>query len=131
MRKAIKLPGVDWKERFRAHSLRTGFTMHLTQPMLELLCAIADDVQWDASRYNSSGLRDSIMVTAACLEKRGLIEHKREPEKLQVLKENIRGHERSYWQCTPGGKAVVQMLKMAGLFVEADAAVSKKAKRKA
>jgi hypothetical protein len=36
----------------------------------------------------------------------------------------------THWELTPAGAAVVELLKLAGLFVEADAAIEKKAKGK-
>jgi hypothetical protein len=115
-----KVPDItDWRAAFRGTIMRTGMALNLTQPMLEYLCAVADDVQWDRGRYfqqMGAAAPDCGLMTASALVKRGLIMLKRAA---------VHGSHR--YELTAAGQAVVQLLTVAGVFVKADAALSKRA----
>ena len=89
------------KDNFRSASMRIGFSVNLSKAMLELLCAIADDVHWDRHIDKESPLA---LGQQAWMEV---------------------GH----YRLTPAGECVVNLLKLAGMFVEADAAITKKSRR--
>src|SRR5258708_4159895 len=77
-RRPKTLPIIDntWQDRFKAYSLRTGFTLQLTQAMIEFLSATADDVCWDRSLFPGQHRPDNWMATSISLWKRGLIRRK-------------------------------------------------------
>lgn len=106
-----KVPEIeDYRGAFRTSAMKTGLALVLSQPMLEMLCATADDVRWDRGLYykeNSTARPDSFIATRASLRKRGLIDN---DDKL-----------------TPIGNLVVDVLKAAGVFVPADLAIEQKA----
>lgn len=107
VRKAADI--TDPKAAFRATAMKTGLALVLTQPMLEYLCAKADNVRWDRAFYwqeNGVARPDSHIQTAAALQKRGLLDYDR---KLTTI-----GHK------------VVDVLREAGVFIEADEAIRKK-----
>lgn len=123
-----------WRDAFRAASLRTGFSVHMTQPMLEFLAAVADGVEWDRGRYPCGPGRENFIATAAALVKRGLIAARTGP-KLAAYRADVKAnpdgyHYRNQWALTPAGECVVRLVKLAGLYVEADAALEKKARRR-
>lgn len=111
---------LDWREAFRGHVMRTGMNLSLTQPMLEFLCATADGVQWDRSGRSTLGRPDHFIVSAASLEKRGLIKRR----------EGRKGDENSigtaFHELTEAGQCVVELLKVTGVFAEADLAIEKR-----
>ncbi len=124
----VQLPP-DWKSAFQGHAMRSSFCLALTQPMLEFLCATADGVHWDRRLYYRQwGIAkpDNSIASSHALEKRGLVERlHREIIRAQPLDEfNLHSH----YRLTPAGEAVVAMLRVAGIFVEADAAIEKRAK---
>lgn len=126
-RRSVKLPiNNEWRDKFRASSMKVGFTLNLTRPMLEFLCATADGVLWDRSLYRDAALAapDNFLASFNALAKRGLVER------------NLAAHDSdapfghtTIYVLTPAGKAVVELVKLAGMFVEADAAIEKKARR--
>jgi len=136
MKKTLKHPALDdcWKDKFRATAMKIGFSLNLTKPMLEFLCATADGVIWDRGLYiQQSGQSnpDSFIATGRSLEKRGLIRHKScDDVKKSYLKPHVYGEWTNY-ALTPAGRAVVQLVKLAGIFVESDAAINKKSRSKA
>lgn len=140
----------EWQEKFRAHSIKIGFALTLTRPMLEFLCAVADDVQWDRLLYFQTGglgHPECSITTAHSLVKRGLIDKQPREDVAAKRKQKQReanekaGHFRaltweeicqtSHWVLTPAGRALVELLKVGGLFVEADMAIAKKNKKHA
>lgn len=134
--KALKTPLAEqqWKDNFRKASMKVGFVLCLSKTMLEFLCAVADDVQWDRSLYHQNvPFLDNWISSERALEKRGLIERKTqewfEAQKHKATSEQSPFCEMSCCVLTPAGKAVVELVKMAGMFVEADAAINKKARR--
>lgn len=117
----------EWKDNFRAYTMRMNFQLALTRPMMEFLCAVAEDVWWDRSIYRDHDRTapDNFIASSHALVKRGLIE----------LKKNYRAARwqnvyeiRSRYELTPAGKAVVNLLKITGLFVQADNAILRKSK---
>lgn len=118
---------------FKSATMRTNFCLTLSQPMIEFLCAVADDVEWDRSTYRSIHTPDNPWAPFRALEKRGLVIRKPEDEQRttsEILRLPVeRFCEYSHWKLTTVGAAVVDMLKVAGIFVEADAAITKKARR--
>lgn len=118
-----KAPPEDWRAAFRSTVMRTGLCLHLTQPMLEYLCSVADDVLWD--RFQASSLaRPNNTFTTACLEKRGLIQRK-PPEHFEARRKSQDAREDAYDVLTEAGEAVVQLLRVVGVFVPADRAIKK------
>lgn len=121
----------EWQGSFRNYSLRAGFAVHLSTSMLDFICAVADDVRWDHNLYwLQRGCPGRDLAVEKCLEKRGLI--RRKSLKYFKDKETYQGHEleceSSNYELTPAGEAVVELIKLAGIFVEADAATRKKAR---
>lgn len=143
MRKTIKTPEAagEWKERLRSFSMRIGFHLSLSKSMLEMLCAVADDVTWDRGIYHHGrSMPENWLASQASLVKRGLIERKSEEERDEVTNrrykkasdahiQNLEFYEFSYYKLTPAGDCVVNLLRLAGLFVESDAAITKKSRR--
>src|SRR6266446_4935225 len=124
----------QWKINLRNFSMRVGFTVSLSRAMLEYLCAVADGVQWDRSVYHYAQ-PDNWIASQRSLEKRGLIVLKSD-EEFAAMRDSrrddigsVKFYEWSRWKLSPAGEAVVQLVKLAGLFVEADAAINKKARR--
>jgi hypothetical protein len=99
--------------------------------MLEFLCAVADDVQWDRHLYHKTRTApENWIASERSLEKRGLIERK-SPEWFARHKYDTGDfNERSCCVLTPAGRVVINLIKMAGIFVEADAAINKKSRRR-
>jgi len=129
----IPIQNDHWKQDFRSTTFSTKFVLHLSEPMIEMICAIADGVQWDRSDF-IPGMPDNFIATQNALVKRGLIVRKLEDERRRVLekatKANAPRHEYSYYELTPAGDAVVNLFKVTGVFVEADAAINKKARKR-
>lgn len=129
-------PGKDpeWRDAFRGFTMKRSFMLGLSHSMIELLCAIADDVTWDRSLYPNIHFPDNWYSTTMALEKRGLIEQKSEEEReaiFQRLNGNWdRHYEVSYRKLTPAGEALVHLLRVTGLFIQADSAVTKKEREK-
>lgn len=128
----IKFPS-DWASAFKSKSLKTNFNLSLSQPMIEFLCAVADDVMWDRALYQPDIHRpDNWIGTGQHLEKRGLVCHVRHiPEEHRKVSDALDSddYERgslSFYRLTPAGEAVVNLFKVVGIFVEADSAITKK-----
>lgn len=123
-----------WQDNFKSCAIRVGFGLVLTRAMCEFLSAVADGVAWDRSKYGAAQpYPDNFLATSAALFKRGLIAPK--PENVQAergkrMPSDDRLWEWSNFDLTPAGVHVVGLLKLAGLFVEADAAIEKKARGK-
>ncbi len=121
----------DWKSAFQGHAMKTSFCLALTQPMLEFLCATADGVHWDRYLYHRQwGMAkpDSMFGSADALVKRGLVERlAREVIQAQPLEGY---HLHAHYRLTPAGQALVTLLKVAGIFIEADAAIEKRTRAK-
>ncbi len=121
----------DWKEALRASSLRVGFNLQLTKAMLQMLCAVADGVTWDRSLFPGLSCPDNWIGTQTSLVKRGLIQKKTREEidsEYSIRRDDAKAWEWSNYRLTPAGELVVQLIKLAGVFVEADAAINKKAR---
>jgi len=128
----VEIPGAgDFRRAFIASSVRHNFQLTLTGPMMEMLCAIADGVVRDREyHWTFSCVTPGDFVSRAePLIKRGLVYHV--PRHLQSLKspaetsQGIREGRQDYYKLTPIGEALVVMLKVAGLFVKADAAIDR------
>lgn len=117
-----------WRDAFRAHTTRVGFSLHLTRAMAEFLSAVADGVVWDRQRYGSAVVApNNFLATSASLVKRGLIEAKPVPEReANKHRPDAEFYTWNQWNLTPAGELVVAMLVLTGLFVEADAAIEKR-----
>jgi hypothetical protein len=116
----------NWRAAFQSSAMRTSFCLALSQPMLEFLCAVAEGVRWDrALYYQQYGIAkpDNWLAASHALQKRGLI-GPHAPVQLAGTNEEWCG--RSNWVLTPAGEALVQLLKVAGIFVSADAALMKR-----
>ncbi len=123
----VQLPP-DWRSAFQGHAMRTSFCLALSQPMLEFLCATADGVHWDRRLYSrqwGAAKPDNWLASGGSLEKRGLI------ERLTRVQIESSGSDFtvSHYKLTPAGSAVVELLKVAGIFIEADSAIEKRAGR--
>lgn len=111
----------DWRAAFRCSVMRTGMVLSLTQGMLDFLCATADGVTWDRSGNGASTLArpDTSITTARSLEKRGLVRWK-QTEELRTKE-----YGTSFCELTDAGAAVVELLKVTGVFVPADRAIAR------
>lgn len=121
--RSYKAPPEDWRAAFRSSVMRTGMILSLSQPMLEYLCAVADNVVWDRQLQGGSTLAHpcNSIATAASLEKRGLI--RRRPD---YNVEDAAQHRESHCELTEAGRTVVELLKSVGVFIEADAAIERR-----
>lgn len=130
---AVKMPDL-WADDFRRSTMRTSFMLTLTQSMLEYLSAVADDVEWDRRWYCSIHKPDNWAATEQALTKRGLVcrKTKEEQEKFMAKWSRNEWKDRDEWRehnfcaLTPAGEAVVELMRVTGLFVEADAAITKR-----
>lgn len=120
-----------WRVAFLKSTLRTGFCLALTQPMLEQLCAVASGFEWDRFVFRATlghAFPDN-PATMGSLERRGLVRHRgtkvlrREDEdrtwneKAQRFEDNVC----DTWELTPAGEKVVELLHLTGVFVEPSA----------
>lgn len=126
-------PAEPWRDNFKSSAIRVGLSLSLTRAMCEFLSAVADDVTWDRCAFGSSqAFPDNFLATSRSLEKRGLIEAKtgaeREAGRHRPARTKFEIWNWSYWRLTPAGELVVGLLKLAGLFVEADVATEKKSR---
>lgn len=126
--------GESWRDNLKSSSLKVGFQLCLTRTMCEFLSAVADGVRWDRSKWGSaSAFPDNFLATSAALYKRGLIQRKPQAEcdaRENRMQDDDKLYEWTSWNLTPAGEHVVGLLKMAGVFVEADAAIEKKSRKK-
>lgn len=130
-------PPPDWQRSFQSSAMRTAFCLQLTQPMLELLCAIADGVTWDRHYYFptfGAAKPDNWLASEQALTKRGLVWRvpvDQQPQR--TLDERFeRGRQGliDYVKLTPAGEALVVLLKVTGIFAKADAAIDRDARRR-
>lgn len=127
-RKAAATTGT-WRERFLSQSLRTHFELKLTRPMLEMLCATSDDVIWDRARFGNMFSPDNWIVTETALAKRGLLVRK-EPKAVKFKMGAQGWSPTSFYELTPAGVALVELLKVGGLYLPAQEALERLAGRK-
>lgn len=113
----------DWQEAFLGNTTRVGFNLKLSRPMMELLCATADSVYWDRAKYPGLYEPDNWISTERALKKRGLLRRLtvKETDKMRKEKKSIL-HVPPY-ALTPAGEAVVELLRIGGLFIQAEDAV--------
>lgn len=127
----VKLPDL-WKSDFQKSTMRTNFVLALSQPMIEFLCAVAENVHWDRARYLTIHAPDNWIATEHALIKRGLIVRK-PLSQLDAERDAIQeagGDPRLDKSCctlTPAGEAVVSLFRVTGIFVDSDNAQLKKA----
>lgn len=114
----------DWRDRFKSNMTRVTFTLSLTRAMLEFLCAASDDVYWDRRAFGGLGYPDNFLATEHALMRRGLLV--RLPPR-EVTGRNISAPP---WSLTPAGVQVVQLLKVGGIYIEAEEARQRFASRK-
>ncbi len=124
-----------WRDNFKSSCTRVGFAIHLSRAMCEFISAVADGVQWDRTVYGSAAsFPDNFLATSRSLLKRGLIEEKTENEqkigRARDAKTNYDLWSWTHYRLTPAGVQMVELLKIAGLFIEADIAIEKKARVK-
>jgi hypothetical protein len=117
----------DWKNNFKAYSLRTNFRLDLTRPQMEFLCAVTENVQWDRFQYGGNTAPHNFIASSRSLVIRGLIEEKKHQAKWSG--KNIYEIE-SRWNLTPAGELLIELLKITGLFIESDNAIERKAAKK-
>lgn len=118
--KKAQMPA-DWQDRFRSNVTRVRFEINLTRPMMEMLCACADDVQWDRAKFGGILFPDNWIATEFALTKRGLLERK-PPRPV--------GDNTPPFTLTPAGMAMVELMKVGGIFMPAEAALAKMRGRK-
>lgn len=122
-----------WRDNFKSSCLSAGFHLGLTRAMCEFLSAVADDVHWDRDLFGGSNpWPNSFLATSRSLEKRGLIERKPKVEcdsKLQTARDTYETYSWIWFRLTPPGECVVKLLVHAGLFVKADMAIEKEARK--
>jgi len=118
---ALRLPREEWAERLRSSVLKFGFNMNLSTAMLEFLCAVSDNVRWDRNLKSSIHAPCCWLVTEAALTKKGLVVRKvkRDDTDGPILLQNM-------CEPTPAGQHVVELIKLAGIFVEHAEAAAKK-----
>lgn len=114
-----------WQSDFKAATMRTNFMLTLTQSMIQYLSATADNVMWDRFDFHDLHVPDNWLATEHALTKRGLV-RRRSTDELRRNSASLPDY--SCCELTPAGAAVVQLLKVTGIFVEADAALRKKAR---
>ncbi len=120
----------NWRSAFQGHAMRTNFCLALSRTMLEMLCAVADQVHWDRSLYfQDYGVSrpNNWIAPEQALIKRGLVVrvvHSARDSKVPLTDME----SRDTLQLTPAGAAVVELLRVAGIFIEADAAIIKRAR---
>ncbi len=124
----------EWKTRLKNSCMAISFNLHLTKTMLEMLCAISDDVWWDRHLYwKERTVPENWIATVCALEKRGLIERKPpewfEENKHKKYESWEQSAQQSHNVLTPAGSLVIELVKMAGMFVESDNAINKKFKK--
>ena len=130
-----KLPDEQWKESFRTYSMKRTFNLGLSQAMIEMLCAAADDTTWDRSAYPNIHAPDNWYSTEKSLEKRGLVERKPSEVTSKIFRKKTGKDttvesrmEETYIQLTPAGKALVELFRVTGIFIQSDAGIRKKAR---
>lgn len=119
----------DWQRSFQAQTFRLNFVLALTQPMIEFLSAVADGVQWNRAIYNLGNVqRNDWITTERALTKRGLVRRKLRSTTVwkDIPDEDWASMSYNFCELTPAGEAVVNLLKVTGLFIESDAAATKK-----
>ncbi len=131
----VQLPP-DWRSAFQGHAMRTSFCLALSQPMLEFLCAVADGVHWDRYLYSRSfgvARPDNWIASSQSLVKRGLVERLSraviDAATVGKMGSTEEFAQVSHYRLTPAGAALVELLKVAGIFIEADSAIEKRAAR--
>ena len=129
----MRKDGAGWLDAFKGSSLRTGFVVSLSRAMLEMLCAVADDVVWDRFCNGSTSVcPDNFIATGRSLEKRGLIMTLTQAE-LRELKEarweNV-FEIRAKYRLTDAGRLVVQLVTMAGVYHKSDNAIQREESRR-
>lgn len=135
-RKTIKLPDTEWLNNFKAFTLRPNFVLALSRSMIEYLCAVSDNVHWDRATYGMRTVHapDNWFSTSKSLVKRGLIVRKPQ-EEISAASKKYQAANWSAEECfscydlTPAGKAVTNLLKITGMFIEQDTAMVKKLRR--
>lgn len=128
----------NYRQAFISSSVRHNFNLMLTGPMMEMLCAIADGVVRDREYHWAYSISQpgNWVGQVRHLIKRGLVYHV--PRALQPVetaeqhaKDLLEGTSQSEaYKLTPIGEKLVELLKVAGLFVKADAAIDKEARHK-
>jgi len=120
----------EWRINLRKSAMRLGFSLALSRPMLEYLSATADGVQWDRSLYFQGGPQtDNWMASQNSLIKRGLLIRKTDAEIALHRHVDTPPGEWTCMKLSPAGVVVVELIKLAGMFVESDAAINKKARQ--
>lgn len=123
----------SWREKFKSNTTRVSFQLVLTRPMLEFLCATADDTHWDRSAFGGSlTVPDNWSTTEHALTRRGLIRRKtlEEIDAMRRTKKFAELVATSNCELTPAGRAVCDLLKVGGLFLEQKEALRRMDARK-
>lgn len=117
----------EWRDKFKSNVTRVAFQMKLSRPMMEMLCAASDDVAWDRAAFGGNIFQpDNWYITERALTQRGLLRRKK-PQAVELQ----RGDRfPNFYELTPAGVAVVELMKVGGIFLKADAARLKMSARK-
>ena len=116
------------QDEFKAATFRTNFQLHLSQAMIEYICAVDEDVQWDRAQFGGLYKPDNFIATSAALMKRGLIARKTQAD----LDKSDNGEGCFEWnrfKLTEIGEALVNLFRVAGIFVQSDNGLAKKLRR--
>jgi hypothetical protein len=113
-----------WRRSFKSSSLKLGFSLSLSRPMLEYLCMLSTNMLWDTSIFGTSSLPDRFVGAEKALLKRGFIE--RAPQGRDMgcgntfedeLRVRFADDEDCWCRLTPVGEKVVELLHMTGAFL--------------
>lgn len=120
----------SWQDNFKSSSLRVGFKIGLSRPMLEYLSAVADNVWWNWSVLGGASPDiDCFIAVSRALVLRGLIQLKPRAERDKKFDQMRRDGSNSYlysnYKLTSAGEHVVALVKLAGVFVEQDLAATR------
>jgi len=130
-------PTADWQRRFQQDTVQVDFSVKRLTPRLRaFICAVADGVEWDRQAEFGGGVgAGGGTAAAAKLFRRGLIKAKcpdqaetdaRAAAAAAVLAGEAEWGEFTNWELTPAGTHVVALLRLAGLFMEAELATVKR-----
>ncbi len=121
------MPDETWQGKFKGATCNVGFKLHLSRSQLEYLCATADGVGWDRHSFGDIHYPDNFIAVFHALERRGLVRAKTRDELNRDPLNPFNGEGNNCWESssaelTPAGEKVIEILKLAGIFVEADKA---------
>ena len=99
--------------------------------MIEFISAVADGCHWDRRSFAVINRPDNWVASQDALIKRGLIRRKpfaQIEQEREAAGDAYIHSEVSHCYLTPAGAALVELLKVTGVFVVSDAALNKRAR---